>query len=319
LALPTAELVGATKRMTNNKDQSKEQPPVCDYEGSDYQSSFWDKGTRDYEDMVEAVALKRLLPPAGGELILEVGAGAGRNTPRYKEFKRIVVMDYSVTQLEQAQERLGTDSKYIYVAADVYRLPFVTGLFDSATMIRVLHHMADAPASLKEIRRTMMPGAAFILEYANKKNLKSILRHMFKKQDWSPYTTKPIEFVELNFNFHPKMIQKTLIDIGFAVRRHLTVSHFRIGFIKRLFPTKFLVWLDSIFQYTAPVLKVSPSIFVLSYADGNTTIAKRDDFFSCPDCQDALVDTKEKGYLVCKCGSKWEYKNGIYNFKQPLS
>jgi hypothetical protein len=142
---------------------------------------------------------------------------------------------------------------------------------------------------------------------------------MLKKQDWSPYTPEPIEFVKLNFNFHPKMIQKTLKDIGFAVRRHLTVSHFRVGFIKRLFPTKFLVWLDSIFQYTAPVLKVSPSIFVLSYADGNTPIAKRGDFFSCPDCQAALVDTKEKGYLVCKCGSKWEYKNGIYNFKQPLS
>ena len=42
--------------MTTNKDQSNKQPPVCDYEGSDYQSSFWDKGTRDYEDQVEAVA-----------------------------------------------------------------------------------------------------------------------------------------------------------------------------------------------------------------------------------------------------------------------
>ena len=305
--------------MTTNKDQSNKQPPVCDYEGSDYQSSFWDKGTRDYEDLVEAVALKRLLPPAGGELMLEVGAGAGRNTPRYKDFKRIVVMDYSISQLEQDPARLGKDSNYISVAEDVYSLPFVAGLFDSGTMIRVLHHMADAPTSLKEIRRTMMPGAVFILEYANKKNLKSILRYMFKKQDWSPYSSEPIEFVELNFNFHPKMIQKTLKDIGFAVRRHLTVSHFRIGFIKRLFPTKFLVWLDSIFQYTAPVLKVSPSIFVLSYADGNTPIAKRDDFFRCPECQATLVDTKEKGYLDCSCGSKWEYKNGIYNFKQPLS
>ena len=56
-------------------------PPVCDYEGSDYQSSFWDKGGREYEDRTEAIALRRLLPEKGRNL-LELGAGAGRNTPR---------------------------------------------------------------------------------------------------------------------------------------------------------------------------------------------------------------------------------------------
>jgi hypothetical protein len=32
-------------------------PPVCNYEGSDYQSSFWDKGGREYEDRSEAIAI----------------------------------------------------------------------------------------------------------------------------------------------------------------------------------------------------------------------------------------------------------------------
>ena len=76
-------------------------PPICDYEDSDYQTSFWDQGERAYEDRVEAVALERLLPQAG-EILLEVGAGAGRNTPRYRNFKRVVVLDYSLTQLQQA-------------------------------------------------------------------------------------------------------------------------------------------------------------------------------------------------------------------------
>ena len=96
---------------------AKETPPICDYEGSDYQKSFWDKGERDYEDRVEAVALQRLLPPSGN-LLLEIGAGAGRNTSRYQGFKRVVLLDYSRTQLEQAQERLGKSDRYIYVAAD---------------------------------------------------------------------------------------------------------------------------------------------------------------------------------------------------------
>jgi len=36
-------------------------PPVCDYEGSDYQSRFWETGGREYEDRCEGIALKRLL------------------------------------------------------------------------------------------------------------------------------------------------------------------------------------------------------------------------------------------------------------------
>ncbi len=85
----------------HNMDQT---PPVIDYEGSDYQQSFWEKGGRDYENQVEAVALERLLPRRG-ELMLELGAGAGRNTPRYSGFERVVLLDYSQTQLQQAQSQ----------------------------------------------------------------------------------------------------------------------------------------------------------------------------------------------------------------------
>ena len=160
---------------------SIETPPVCNYEGSDYQSSFWDKGDRAYEDRVEAIALRRLLPKSG-RLLLELGAGAGRNTPRYQDFERIVLVDYSRTQLQQAQLRLGKNQRYIYVAADIYHLPFVPGLFDAATMIRTLHHMADAPLALAQVRRALQPGAIFILEFASKLNLKAILRYLLRKQ-----------------------------------------------------------------------------------------------------------------------------------------
>jgi len=98
-------------------------PPVCSYEGSDYQARFWDQGDRAYEDRVEAIALRRLLPP-GGARLLELGAGAGRNTPRYAGFDHIVLVDYSRTQLEQALQRLGTGPRYTFVSADIYRLLF---------------------------------------------------------------------------------------------------------------------------------------------------------------------------------------------------
>jgi hypothetical protein len=81
---------------------TQETPPICDYEGSDYQERFWDRADRQYEDRVEAIALQRLLPLAGRRL-LEVGAGAGRNTPRYRGFEQVVLLDYARTQLELAR------------------------------------------------------------------------------------------------------------------------------------------------------------------------------------------------------------------------
>ena len=154
---------------------TQETPPICDYEGSDYQTTFWDQGGRNYEDQAEAVALRRLLPSTGKRM-LEIGAGAGRNTPRYQAYDQVILMDYSLTQMQQAQERLGQRERYIYVAADVYRLPFTDQLFDGATMIRVLHHIAEPILALTQIHRVMEPGGTFILEYANKQNLKAILR-----------------------------------------------------------------------------------------------------------------------------------------------
>lgn len=293
-------------------------PPVCDYEGSDYQSSFWDEGGRAYEDLAEAIALKRLLPKSG-KLLLEVGAGAGRNTPRYQGFQRIVLLDYSRTQLEQAQERLGESDRYIFVAADAYKLPFVDGLFDGATMIRTLHHMKDAPAVLREVRRVLQPSARFILEYANKLNLKSILRYMLRRQDWSPFTPEPVEFAALNFDFHPETVRRWLKEEGFALERQLTVSHFRIGILKKIFPANFLAWLGSFAQLTGNWWQLTPSVFTLSEALGETAIAPESAFFQCPQCGQAPLKERPEMLICSSCDSKYAIRNGIYDFREPLT
>ncbi|TES91352.1 MAG: class I SAM-dependent methyltransferase [Anaerolineales bacterium] len=298
-------------------DVNKDRPRVCDYEGSDYQTRFWDQGERAYEDQVEAIALVRLLPP-GGRLILEVGAGAGRNTPRYVGFERVVLMDYSITQLRQAQERLGRSDKFIYVAADVYRLPFVPGLFDAATMIRVLHHMEDAPQALAQIREALQPGAAFILEYANKQNLKAILRYLLRRQDWSPFTLEPVEFVELNFDFHPKAVRQWLEALNFKIQRQLTVSHFRLDLLKRLVPRKLLVGLDSVMQHSGNWWQLTPSVFVRAQAVGDTPVAKSSAFFRCPECRCELEENTKETLECASCGSQWAVQDGIYNFREPV-
>ena len=288
-------------------------PPVCDYEGSDYQTSFWERGGRAYEDAVEGIALRRLLPPSG-RLLLELGAGAGRNTPRYAGFERVVLVDYSRTQLEQARQRLGDSSRYVYVAADIYRLPFVPGLYDAATMIRTLHHMADGHRALAQIRQTLQPGAAFILEFANKQNLKAILRYALRRQSWSPFSPEPVEFARLNFDFSPATVRSWLRSCNFSIERQLTVSHLRMGFLKRWAPLGLLVNLDALFQWSGNWWQLTPSVFVKAQAQGNTPRAAQDDFFRCLACDTALPESPTG--LVCPtCGKHWPCQDGIYDFR----
>ena len=247
--------------------------------------------------------------------MLEVGAGAGRNTPRYGGFERVVLIDYSVTQLEQARARLGDSQKYVYVAADVYRLPFVDGLFDGATMIRVLHHMTDGPKALEQIRRVMQPDSLFVLEYANKKNLKSIFRYLFGRQNWSPFRPEPVEFVELNFNFHPKTTLQWLLDCGFQPQQQRSVSYFRMPMLKDRVPVKLLAGLDRLLQPTARWFQYSPSLFISNLTTPGSPVAKTSSFFRCPSCDNEALDETGDGVNCTICGSFWPLENGIYNFK----
>lgn len=291
-------------------------PAICDYEGSDYQTSFWDQGGRRYEDRVEEVALRRLLP-SQGKLLLELGAGAGRNTPRYHGFERIVLLDYSRTQLLQAQERLGISDRYLYVAADIYRLPFGSALFDTATMIRTLHHMVEPELALQQVRRCLQPAGVFVLEYPNKQNFKAIVRYLLRRQTWSPFTSEPVEFAALNFDFHPRAVRLWLERSGFQVQRQLTVSHYRTNLLKRTLPLNLLVWMDSYAQLTGDLWQLTPSIFVRATADDSGPSESNAGFFRCPECGASDLE-QAAALLICRsCSNRYSFEGGIYDFRQP--
>ncbi|MBN2257688.1 MAG: class I SAM-dependent methyltransferase [Anaerolineaceae bacterium] len=291
----------------------KETPPVCDYTASDYQQTFWDQGGRNYEDAAEKIALRKLLPESG-KLLLEIGAGAGRNTPRYTGYERVILVDYSMTQLEQARQHLGDDERYRYVAADVYRLPFVDGLCDGATMIRTLHHMADPSLAISQVRSALSPGAVFILEYANKRNLKAILRYWLKKQTWDPFSRDLVEFTRLNFNFHPQAIRSWLEGNHFTIQRQLSVSHFRVGFIKKTIPPKILAGLDGLLQASGAWIQLTPSVFLRAQATGSRGETQGRGFYKCLACDTAIPESE--GDLHCpNCKQVWRNKGGIYDFR----
>ena len=297
---------------------SADLPPVCDYEGSDYRSRFWESGERAYEDQVERVALQRMMPPQGDTLI-EVGAGFGRLADEYRGYKRVVLFDYSRTLLREAQEILGGDPRYIFVAGNWYSMPFVSGLFDTIVQIRTLHHAADVPAVFGQLARIARPSATYVLEFASKKNLKAILRYATGQQNWSPFAPEPVEFVELNYDFHPRWIRQELLNAGFEPQQMLTVSHFRIPILKKMIPTSALVALDSSIQFTGNWWQFTPSVFVLNRSLVSQMAADDDEFFACPQCGTPLNSPIDNILLCSGCGLRWPVVDGLYDFKEPLS
>lgn len=297
-----------------------ERLPICDYEGSDYQERFWERGGREYEDRVEAIALRRLLPPQGGERLLELGAGAGRNTPRYTGYHQVVLLDYSLTQLQKARARLGESERYIYVAADVYRLPFRHQAFDAATMIRTLHHLVEPHRALAEVASVLQPGALFILEFANKRNLKAILRYFLRRQSWNPFRHEMVEFAPLNFNFHPRAIQEWLESSGFIIERRLTVSHFRLEWLKRHVPLHWLVTADALLQWSGEWWQFTPSVFVRARRQGtqmgsSPVFSQPAELFRCLECGQEGLSATQQSILCPTCGKKWPVREGIYDFR----
>ena len=297
--------------------QDAKSPPVCDYEGSDYRTRFWEDQGRAYEDRVERIALRRLLPPRG-DVLIDLGAGFGRLADEYDAYRKVVLFDYSRSLLREAQERLAGDPRYLYVAGNWYHMPFVAGLFDVMVQVRTLHHTADVPALFAELSRIARPGGRYVLEFANKQNLKAILRYLLRRQAWSPFSPEPVEFVKLNFDFHPRWIRRRLHNAGFAPGRTLTVSHFRLGLFKRLVPAGLLAALDSMAQPTGRWWQLTPSVFIASDHPPAGEAASPHAFFACPHCRAALPAAEDGALLCSGCGRAWRVEDRFYDFKEPL-
>jgi ubiquinone/menaquinone biosynthesis C-methylase UbiE len=289
--------------------------PICDYEGSTYKEDFWGSQDRAYEDLAERLALRRLLPARGRRLI-EIGAGFGRLAALYAGYDEVVLFDYSRSLLTQARQQLGSDRRFTFVAGDLYELPFTDGYFDAVVMIRVLHHLVDVPAALRQARRVLAGDGRFILEFANKRNIKSILRYLLRRQTWSPFDHQPYEFVTLNFNFHPAWIAQQTRAAGLYTERAYALSYFRLAPLKRAVPAGWLARLDSLLQPRGRFLACSPSVILRLRHAASPAPSAPAGRFRCLACgQGALLEQEDR--LICAgCGQTWPIHDGIYDFKR---
>jgi ubiquinone/menaquinone biosynthesis C-methylase UbiE len=293
---------------------------ICDYEGSAYRTDFWEGQGREYEDRVERIALRHLLPPTGQRLI-DIGAGFGRLADLYAGYDQVILLDYSLSLLREARSHLGV-ARVVYVAASFYHMPLVDSLVDTATVVRVIHHAQDVPAFLAEVGRVVRPDGVLVLEFASKRHLKAIARYALRRQPWNPFDRAPVEFVPLNYDFHPRWMHQRLAETGFQPQAQRTVSHFRLGLLKRLVPAAWLAWMDGVLQPTGQWCQLSPSLFTRSVNRKPGHPAPEGAFFRCPACHAPIEATPHaapsRDTLPCpSCRTGWPIEDGIYNFKSP--
>ena len=293
--------------------------PVLDYEGSGYRQEFWEGQGREYEDAVERIALRRLLPAHGGR-IAEIGAGFGRLADLYLGYDQIVLFDYSHTLLADAVRKWGHDQRFVFVAGNVYQMPLADGTLDALVMVRVMHHLADVPAALTQLQPLLHTHSAAVLEYANKRNLKAVLRWLIRRQPWSPFDPMPLEFVAMNFDFHPRWMAARMHDAGLHVDERYGASHFRLRALKERLPAAALARLDSYLFRIGGKFPFAPSVFVRASTPDAPARPQSDtapaQLFRCPACAAHPLTALSQVRLQCpSCARQYGQKDHIWDFK----
>ena len=130
-----------------------------------------------YLDRVFAVPFVRevaartmaLLALAPGERVLEVGCGSGVFLPLLAHAVgpggRVVGLDHAPAFVAEVRARVaaeGLDGSVAVEEGDAYRLPFPDAAFDAAHCERVLMHLDDPTAALREMRRVVRPGGRVV-------------------------------------------------------------------------------------------------------------------------------------------------------------
>ena len=236
---------------------------VSDYNGYDYRKDFWENTGREYEDQADRMAIRKLLPKRM-EKFADIGGGYGRLANEYlKRAHKVILFDYSKSELEQAKEIYG--DKIETRAGDIYELPFKDNELDGLMMVRVTHHLKHLDEAIAELYRVLKPGGVAVVEVANKRTLPKMARFVTGQSKVNPFDKKVANYKEISadgfYNYHPKYVEEIFDKTGFKCEKVLSVSNFRSKSLKKMFGTKNLVKMEDKAQKALAPIRFAPSIY----------------------------------------------------------
>jgi ubiquinone/menaquinone biosynthesis C-methylase UbiE len=154
--------------------------PVVDYRDYNFRAVWTGRGDVDrFEQALFRVALDRL----DLRRTLEIGTGFGRLTPQILGRRgEYVGVDYDLGGLGETREsvlKFGLQNAHsAWLAANAYHLPFGSGSFSSACMVRVHHHLANPARAIKEIARVLVPGGTALITYSDRTWTRSLVHDL---------------------------------------------------------------------------------------------------------------------------------------------
>ncbi len=301
---------------------------VVNYDGYDYDYSTYWQG-REYENQAEHIVLENFLKGEKGSWFIDIGGSYGRLTDAYAgKYKHCIILDYSLKTLQKNRKFI---TKYfpncILIAGNAYSMPFKENSFDGGLMVRVLHHIEKQNNYFQELSRILKEDGIYIQEFANKRHIKARIR-AFLSGDKSINGHKPYQQPTINLegaksngvsflNYHPKHIETLLEKTGFEIEEKQGCSYLRIPLLKKVFPTKILLFFEKIFQKLFAKTDISPSIFLKTELDEGEEGRKYDnleDILACPNCKGVLEFKDDKSN--CKhCERTYIKEKGVWNFR----
>ncbi len=117
--------------------------------------------TRPLFDVTADVGIRALLEAAGpGARILEVGTGTGRiSIPLLERGADLVGCDLSAKMLARQREKYPSAR---LLQSDAVFLPFPSGHFDVVMVVHVMHLIGPWREALREFKRVLRTGGAFL-------------------------------------------------------------------------------------------------------------------------------------------------------------
>lgn len=228
------------------------------YEGQEYET-FWTGPGKRYLDTLEQAIVARTL--AGGDSIVEIGAGFGRLGRSYVSRYRHVHMVEPASNLRAIAARTYGDA-VVYHDASVLALPFHESSFDAALMVRVFHHLRDPEKALREIYRVLKPKGILVFNYSNRRNIRRIAGYLTGRTP-NPFTSGAEQYNPALIGHTPADVDALLRSIGFRIQ-----CQYGVGLIDKLIerfpPAGRIVKPSLLLSRLAGVVKMSPAQFVVA-------------------------------------------------------
>jgi SAM-dependent methyltransferase len=205
---------------------------IADYDSNGYDyRAYWDG--RDYEQMAEDRALRRLVPRLGrSRWFVDFGGGFGRNAAHYRSrAARYVIVDYSATNLANASHVLADDiaaGRAFLVRADLNTLPFVDAAFDAGLVVRVLHHLPEVDRAIAEMGRVV--GGRWLIDVPIKHHVLGVVRGIVRREWRAVHGPDPVRTTsgaEPFWNFQLAEVRRLLARHGWQTRVAASVNNLR--------------------------------------------------------------------------------------------